>query len=31
VGGTPESLGAELAEEVVRWGRVIAAAKVKPE
>ena len=31
VGGTPESLAAELAEEVVRWGRVIAAAKVKPE
>ena len=31
VGGTPESLAAELAEEVVRWGRVIAAAKVKSE
>jgi tripartite-type tricarboxylate transporter receptor subunit TctC len=30
VGGTPESLAAELADEIVRWGRVIAAAKIKP-
>jgi tripartite-type tricarboxylate transporter receptor subunit TctC len=31
LGGTPESLGAELAEEIAKWGRVIAAAKIKPE
>jgi tripartite-type tricarboxylate transporter receptor subunit TctC len=31
VGGTPESLAAELADEIVRWGRVITAAKIKPE
>ena len=31
VGGTPESVQAELAEEMVKWGRVIAAAKLKPE
>jgi tripartite-type tricarboxylate transporter receptor subunit TctC len=31
VGGTPESLQAELADEMVKWGRVIAAAKLKPE
>ena len=30
-GGTPEALGAELAEEMAKWGRVIAAAGVKPE
>jgi len=30
-GGTPESLQAELAEEVAKWGRVIADAKIKPE
>jgi tripartite-type tricarboxylate transporter receptor subunit TctC len=30
-GGTPESLQAELAEEVAKWGRVIAEAKIKPE
>jgi tripartite-type tricarboxylate transporter receptor subunit TctC len=30
-GGTPESLQAELAEEVAKWGRVIAQAKIKPE
>jgi tripartite-type tricarboxylate transporter receptor subunit TctC len=30
-GGTPEMLGAELAEEIAKWGRVIAAANVKPE
>jgi tripartite-type tricarboxylate transporter receptor subunit TctC len=30
-GGTPESLRAELAEEVVKWGRVIAQANIKPE
>jgi tripartite-type tricarboxylate transporter receptor subunit TctC len=31
VGGTPESLQAELADEFVKWGRVIAEAKIKPE
>ena len=31
VGGTPESLQAELADEVAKWGRVIAAAKIKLE
>jgi tripartite-type tricarboxylate transporter receptor subunit TctC len=31
VGGTPESLQAELLEEIVKWGRVIADAKLKPE
>jgi tripartite-type tricarboxylate transporter receptor subunit TctC len=31
VGGTAESLQAELAEEIVKWGRVIAEAKVKLE
>ena len=31
VGGTPESVAAELAEEIAKWGRVIAAAKIKPE
>jgi len=30
-GGTPESLRAELAEEVAKWGRVIAQANIKPE
>jgi tripartite-type tricarboxylate transporter receptor subunit TctC len=30
-GGTPEVLGAQLAEEMAKWGRVIAAAGVKPE
>ena len=30
-GGTPEALSAELADELVKWGRVIAAANVKPE
>jgi tripartite-type tricarboxylate transporter receptor subunit TctC len=30
-GGTPESLQAELAEEVAKWGRVIAQANIKPE
>ena len=30
-GGTPESLRAELAEEIAKWGRVIAEAKIKPE
>jgi tripartite-type tricarboxylate transporter receptor subunit TctC len=30
-GGTPESLRAELAEEVAKWGRVIAEANIKPE
>jgi tripartite-type tricarboxylate transporter receptor subunit TctC len=28
--GTPESLAAELAEEIAKWGRVIAEAKLKP-
>jgi len=31
VGGTPESLQAELAEELVKWGRVIREANVKIE
>ena len=30
-GGTPESLGAELADEVEKWGRVIREANIKPE
>jgi tripartite-type tricarboxylate transporter receptor subunit TctC len=31
LGGTPESLQAELADNIVKWGRVIAEAKIKPE
>ena len=31
VGGTPESVRAEFAEELAKWGRVIADAKLKPE
>ena len=31
VGGTPESVVAELAEEIAKWGRVIAEAKVRIE
>jgi tripartite-type tricarboxylate transporter receptor subunit TctC len=31
LGGTPESLRAELAEDIATWGRVIAEAKIKPE
>jgi tripartite-type tricarboxylate transporter receptor subunit TctC len=31
VGGTPESVQAELVEEIAKWGRVIAEAKLKPE
>jgi tripartite-type tricarboxylate transporter receptor subunit TctC len=31
IGGTPESLQAELADEFAKWGRVIAEAKIKPE
>jgi len=31
LGGTPESLGAELAEDIATWGRVIAEARIKPE
>jgi tripartite-type tricarboxylate transporter receptor subunit TctC len=31
VGGTPESVQAEYADEVVKWGKVIAEAKLKPE
>ena len=30
-GGTPEALGAELAEEIEKWGRVIRAANIKVE
>ena len=30
-GGTPESLVAELADEIEKWGRVIQAANIKPE
>src|SRR5205085_10683266 len=30
-GGTPEALAAELADEIAKWGRVIAAANIKPE
>ena len=31
VPGTPESVQAEFAEELAKWGRVIADAKLKPE
>jgi tripartite-type tricarboxylate transporter receptor subunit TctC len=31
VGGTAESLQAELADEIGKWGRVIAEAKVRLE
>jgi tripartite-type tricarboxylate transporter receptor subunit TctC len=31
VGGTPESLKAEVDDEFAKWGRVIAEAKIKPE
>ena len=31
VGGTPESVQAELLEEIAKWGRVIAEAKIKLE
>ena len=31
VGGTPDALQAELADEFAKWGRVIAEAKIKPE
>ena len=31
VPGTPESVRAELLDEIAKWGRVIAAAKLKPE
>ena len=31
VGGTSESLAAELADEVEKWGRVIREANIKPE
>jgi tripartite-type tricarboxylate transporter receptor subunit TctC len=31
VGGTPESLQAELLDEIGKWGKVIADAKIKPE
>jgi len=30
-GGTPEALAAELADEIAKWARVIAAANIKPE
>jgi tripartite-type tricarboxylate transporter receptor subunit TctC len=30
-GGTPESLQAELADEIAKWGRVIADAKIKAQ
>ena len=30
-GGGPEALGAELAAEIEKWGRVIRAANIKPE
>ena len=30
-GGTPEALQAELEEEIAKWGRVIAAAQIRPE
>jgi tripartite-type tricarboxylate transporter receptor subunit TctC len=29
--GTPEALAAELADELVKWGRVIRAANIKPD
>ena len=31
LGGTPESLHAELIDEIAKWGRVIAQAKIRPE
>lgn len=31
VGGTPESLQAELADEIAKWDKVIRAANLKPE
>ena len=31
VGGTPESVQAELLEEIAKWGRVISEAKIRPE
>jgi len=31
VGGTPESVRTEFAEELAKWGQVIADAKLKPE
>jgi tripartite-type tricarboxylate transporter receptor subunit TctC len=31
VGGTPESVQAELLEEIAKWGRVIGEAKIRPE
>ena len=31
VPGTPESVHAELLDEIAKWGRVIAGAKLKPE
>ena len=31
VGGTPESVHVELLDEIAKWGRVIAEAKLKPE
>ena len=31
VGGTPDSLAAELADEVEKWGRVIREANIRPE
>ena len=31
VGGTPESMQAELADNIARWGKVIAEARLKPE
>ncbi|HET7671359.1 MAG TPA: tripartite tricarboxylate transporter substrate binding protein [Burkholderiales bacterium] len=31
VGGTPESLAAELADEIEKWGRVIREANIRPE
>jgi tripartite-type tricarboxylate transporter receptor subunit TctC len=30
-GATPEALGAELADELAKWGRVIRAANIKAE
>jgi tripartite-type tricarboxylate transporter receptor subunit TctC len=31
VGGTPESLQVELLDEIAKWGKVIADAKIRPE
>jgi len=31
VGGTPEELTAQMKEDVIRWGKVICDAGIKPQ